>query len=41
MNIYFERNEKKKEKKQFDGTVVPVVLFVALFGWVFIRSGVF
>jgi hypothetical protein len=38
MNIYFEKIEKKKKKKQFDGTIVPVALGVVLFGWVVLRS---
>ena len=38
MNIYFERIEKKKKKKHFDETIVPVVLFVVLFGWIVLRS---
>ena len=36
MNIYFEKPVKKK--KQFDGTIVPVILFVVLYGWIVIRS---
>ena len=36
MNIYFEKPVKKK--KQFDSAIVPVILFVVLYGWIVIRS---